>query len=138
MGLLTPIILASAMAASASGLAALRWESRVLIIVAGNAGAASAERQEALLRGRERDLAERRMTVVLVQGENVRVVAGRDAAGLSAEELRRKIGSNEAPFTAALIGLDGGVKWAATEPISLDEINAVVDAMPMRRAGTDR
>ncbi|WP_279477992.1 DUF4174 domain-containing protein [Aureimonas sp. SK2] len=134
---LAPIVLASTVAASAVGLDALRWESRVLLIVSSPEGAAEAERQKELLRGRERDLAERRMTVIAVQGDDVRFLAGNTVPGLSAADLRAKAAIGDASFAAVLTGLDGGVKWVAKSPTSLDEINAVVDAMPMRRSGLD-
>ncbi|RIY01465.1 DUF4174 domain-containing protein [Aureimonas flava] len=137
-GLLAPIIMASTMAASAAGLDALRWERRVLLVFSSAAGEAEAKRQETLLKGRERDLEERRMTVIAVSGDVVRVLAGPSAPDLSAEDLRRRTGVGDAPFAAVLVGLDGGTKWTSQRPASLDDINAVVDAMPMRRAGTDR
>ncbi|MBB3934729.1 DUF4174 domain-containing protein [Aureimonas phyllosphaerae] len=135
---MAPILMASSIAASAASLDALRWESRVLLIVSSESGAAEAERQEAFLRGRDRDLSERQMTVIAVRGDEVRTLAGRSPTGLSAAALRRDAGLGDAPFVAVLIGLDGGVKWTSPTPASLDEINAVVDAMPMRRAGLDR
>lgn len=136
--LVAPILMASSVAASAASLDTLRWESRVLLIVSSEAGAAEAERQEAFLRGRDRDLSERQMTVIAVRGDEVRTLAGRSPTGLSAAALRRDAGFGDVPFVAVLIGLDGGVKWTSRTPASLDEINAVVDAMPMRRAGLDR
>ncbi len=136
--ILAPIILASTVAASAAGLDALRWESRVLLVFSDASGEAEAERQAALLAGRERDLAERRMTVIAVRGDQTTILAGTAVPNLSAAALRQKAGVGDAPFAAVLIGLDGGVKWSSKTPTPLDEINAVVDAMPMRRAGTDR
>lgn len=136
--LLAPVLLASGVAASAGSLDALRWESRVLLLVSSEGGAADAERQEAFLRGRERDLAERQMTVIAVRGQDVRVLAGKAPADLSADALRRETRVGDAPFVAVLIGLDGGVKWTSRTPTPLDEINAVIDAMPMRRAALDR
>ena len=38
-------------------------------------------------------------------------------------------------FSVVLIGKDGGEKLRRTTPLSPDELFAIVDAMPMRRAG---
>lgn len=136
--ILAPIILASTVAASAAGLDALRWESRVLLVFSDASGEAEAERQAAFLAGRERDLAERRMTVIDIRGDQTTILAGTAVPNLSAAALRQRLDVGDAPFAAVLIGLDGWVKWSSKIPTPLDEINAVVDAMPMRRAGTDR
>ncbi len=36
-------------------------------------------------------------------------------------------------FKVQLIGLDGGVKLEKTTPLTMDELYAIIDAMPMRR-----
>ncbi|WP_192845748.1 DUF4174 domain-containing protein [Aureimonas sp. AU22] len=137
-GLLIPIVMATTLAASGAGLDALRWESRVLVIFSSAAGEREAARQLTYLTGRERDLAERRLTVITVRDDEVRVLSGQDAPDVTAADLRGKTGVGGVAFAAALIGLDGGTKWTSTDPTPLDDINAVIDAMPMRRAGTDR
>lgn len=50
------------------------------------------------------------------------------------DELRRKFHVAEGAFTVVLIGKDGGEKLRSTKPIDVEELNATIDAMPMRKS----
>jgi hypothetical protein len=56
---------------------------------------------------------------------------------LSAEAARRdrpELGVRPgATFEVLLVGKDGGVKWRSETPVSISEITARIDAMPMRQ-----
>ncbi len=95
--ILAPIILASTVAASAVGLDALRWESRILLVVSNAAGGAEAQRQDAFLAGRERDLAERRMTVIAVRGDDIRFLAGTEVPASPPRRCARRRASATQP-----------------------------------------
>jgi hypothetical protein len=119
-------------AAMARDLADLRWEKRVLALFDAEPSDAL-ERQSAALLADEAALAERDMVVFAVVGDEVRPVYGAPPSDTAAS-LRERLAAGGG-FQAVLIGKDGGVKRRSAEPISLRELEAVIDAMPMRRAG---
>jgi hypothetical protein len=55
-------------------------------------------------------------------------------AGLLERDLAIKTRFNTPAFSVVLIGKDGGEKLRRSTPLSPDELFALVDAMPMRRA----
>lgn len=61
---------------------------------------------------------------------------GADEAELSkieATEARRRFHIAPAEFAVILIGKDGGEKYRAHTPVTIERLNAVIDAMPMRQ-----
>lgn len=50
------------------------------------------------------------------------------------EQLWEKYNVPSDQFTVILIGKDGGEKLRQEEPLSLDKLYAIIDAMPMRRS----
>lgn len=110
------------LAMSEPHLDALRWTSRILVVVAPDAGDPRLARQRRIFeaaRGgaRARDL-------VWIEG------AGRTA---EADELRRRFGVAPDAFRALLVGKDGGAKLSSAEPIAAERLFGEIDAMPMRR-----
>jgi len=87
-------------------LSAHRWRSRVIVLSAPSASDAELERARRLLADRSREAEERDILVVQVV--------------------------RPGPFAVHLVGMDGGVKLRR-ERLDLDELFAVIDAMPMRR-----
>ena len=130
-------LLASLSSASAQGdLDALRWKNRILILFAPSDSDPSFARQSRLLLADEKGLAERELVVLGVAGGRVETLFGDPKAKHDAGALRRHFGLDaRAPFEAILIGKDGGVKWRQDAPFEPRDMNAVIDAMPMRRAG---
>lgn len=51
----------------------------------------------------------------------------------TAQYLRKKLDAPRGEFTVILIGKDGGVKLKRQEKIQLEDIFALIDAMPMRQ-----
>ena len=92
------------------------------------------EQANLLLAGRDA-LAERDMLVLVVTGDRVTTIFGEAPPGVDAPSLRARYGVDTAsPFTALLIGKDGGVKWRETRPADPAELFVLIDTMPMRRA----
>ena len=103
-------------------LARYRWKVRVLVVLAADPESpalAEQKRQIASLKGGagERDL-------VLVQPP---------AGSAEASALRTRLGLNDEPFQAVLVGKDGNTKLRAATPITARELTATIDAMPMRQ-----
>lgn len=121
--------------AAANGLDAMRWQNRIIVLSDADPASPALGEQERLLLMDEVALRERDIVVLTLAGDDLRVAFG-DAPRLDPGELRRILGIPDRDrFLAVLVGKDGGVKWTASEPTALNEINAVIDAMPMRRSG---
>jgi len=123
--------------ASAQGeLDALRWKNRILVLFAPTSDDPHFARQSRTLLADREALAERDLVVLGVVGDRVETLFGDPKADHTASVLRRRFGrAAGSPFEAILIGKDGGVKWRSGAPFEMDALNAVIDAMPMRRAG---
>ena len=135
------VVAAAIMAATVSAptgadtVADLRWNKRVVILFA-KAGDARVAEQRRGLSGNKADLAERDLLAFAVVDGQIEPIFGDPPAGETAETLRQRYDIAAAtPFTALLIGKDGGVKWRGDRPIGPSELYGVIDAMPMRRSG---
>ena len=102
---------------------------RVLIVAAPAEADARFVAQRHVLDGWTRGAADRDVTRV--------EIAGTDARGAddTAAALRRRYRLATGAFTIVLIGKDGHVAYRAHVPVSGQSLEAVIDAMPMRRAG---
>ena len=114
-------------------LAPHRWAHRVLLVFA-------PDRSDTRLRALADTLARADCDVRdrdLISGELVAAgdsrLAGRRVPAQAASALRRRFDVAAGDFVVVLIGKDGGEKLRAAEP-SLQEIFALIDGMPMRRA----
>ena len=130
------IVAAAASApARADTMAELRWNKRVVIVFA-NAGDPGIAEQRQALSGSETALAERDLIAFAVVEGQIEPIYGEAPAGETAKTLRQRYDIAAAtPFTALLIGKDGGVKWRGNRPIGAIELNGIIHAMPMRRTG---
>ena len=122
-----PILLAVALAASPT-LAQMKWERRVLIVAAPSQQDPALAEQRRILANWTAKGDERDVTIVEVVGDQVR------GAGDTAPALRRKF-RLPSTFTALLIGKDGGDKLRSATPLPAAALEAMIDAMPMRKAG---
>ncbi|QDA60998.1 DUF4174 domain-containing protein [Hymenobacter jejuensis] len=127
-GLLLPLV-GLAQAGSDTSLAetlkANRWQKRVLLLCAASSDQPALKQQQTLLAQDKAGLQERDMLVLdLVTTE---------MSTADKQFLRQKLGIAEAPFTAVLIGKDGGIKRKDTAPITPQRLFGTIDTMPMRR-----
>jgi hypothetical protein len=130
---LTALAIALSIAATpvmAAPLAQFQWDKRLLVVFA-ETGAGDYEQQVDLLNQAQDGLAERDMVVLAVQNGEVQAVFG-SATELDAQSIRASLRQDEGGFEAVLIGKDGGVKRRWSQPVSVDELFAIIDAMPMR------
>ena len=103
-------------------LAAHRWTSRVLVIVAPEGSDPRIEAQRREARARQADYAERDLVVVEAIG-----------AGAEAKSIRRRFGIGERDFRVVLVGKDGEAKLTEAAPIPAVRLFSTIDAMPMRK-----
>jgi hypothetical protein len=107
-----------------------RWQRRLFVIFApreAHEGLKSMRAQTKTPKFGARDL-----DLVEVVGDAVRV-NGEPVATPTARELRRTYDVASRSFAVRLVGKDGTVKLARNGAVPIDEVYALIDAMPMRR-----
>ena len=104
----------------------------LLLVFAPDADSALYRRQQEMLLVAERGLNERDMVIICVIRDAVST-KGRPAAAVAAVDLRDAYGVLPHEFRVVLIGKDGGVKLRQEEPISMADLFALIDSMPMRK-----
>jgi hypothetical protein len=120
------MLLAAALAQAT--IAQMKWERRVLVVVAPTAADPHLAEQRRILAAWRRESDARDLTIVEVVGDRV------SGATDLASAVRRKY-RLPAAFTAILIGKDGGEKLRSPRPFPAAALAETIDAMPMRRAG---
>jgi hypothetical protein len=120
------------MSAGEAALDRYRWQNRILLVFAPDAASALYRRQQEMLLVAERGLNERDMVIIFVIRDTVST-KGRPAAAVAAVDLRDAYGVLPHEFRVVLIGKDGDVKLRQEEPISMADLFALIDAMPMRK-----
>jgi hypothetical protein len=123
----------TATSAAAEGLDSVRWEYRPLLIFTPQIDHPALGRQSTILAEATAGLADRRMAVYVVEPERVFTTFGAPAPDADAEALRRRFRIPDAAFRVILVGLDGGAKLTADEPVSTGTLFSTIDAMPMRQ-----
>jgi hypothetical protein len=130
IGLCAAVVLMRVAAASPSDptMAALQWQRRVLIVSTPRADDPQFVAQQQALShwtgGDDRDL-----TVVRIERDTV------SGSSETATQLRHRYSLEAAQFSVALVGKDGHVAVRSRVPLSGARLEAVIDAMPMRKAG---
>jgi len=90
---------------------------------------ASPQKQRDLLKGHEEELKERDVSVLWVPDLD-------DFDGVSSgkwRDLRRRFHIDDRRFTVVLVGKDGGEKFRSHVPVTIEKLDALIDAMPMRQ-----
>ncbi|MEM8878452.1 MAG: DUF4174 domain-containing protein [Pseudomonadota bacterium] len=108
-----------------------RWQNRVLVLQVRNLNQLVLSQQKTALRADRDGLAIRDMAVFAMTADAVAPVFG-PAPDLAETSVVGRLPEGM-DFRATLIGKDGGVKARWDEPVSLNELYAVIDVMPMRR-----
>lgn len=128
------ILLLTSGLANAQEPAALRWEKRLVMVMAADPSDATYQEQLQLLRAAQEDLRELRIVVWQVQPERYGMGAWEKPNWLQGESLYQNYKSNRRSFECLLLGLDGGVKLRSRDIVTLDELYDLINQMPMRRA----
>lgn len=110
----------------------LRWEKRVIVVLADTSDDPALVEQARRLREAASDLAERDVVQISATDDAV-TIDGSTSDTLSAGRLRQAYASGTNGFQVVLIGKDGGVKLRAGEPVAAGDFFALIDTMPMRQ-----
>ncbi len=117
--------------ARAGGLEPYRWRNRLLILRVERFDQVTLARQKSLLREDPRGLEDRDLVAFAVTADAVAPIVG--AAPDAPPNLRIVRARPQRGFQAVLIGKDGTVKAQWSRPVTLADLFAAIDAMPMRR-----
>jgi Domain of unknown function (DUF4174) len=109
-----------------------RGRQRPVLIVAPSGQDARLSRQREMLAGSFEGLRERDVVLIELVGSQVDTVIGPECSQ-SAKGLRARYSLALDGFSILLVGKDGGVKLRSDEPVSVDALLALIDAMPMRQ-----
>lgn len=111
------------------------WQDHRVFILFADAPSPRVEEQVSALLADRNALSERDMIVLAVIGDDVTPIFGDVPSRADAHALRSRYGVDAAtPFTAVLVGKDGGAKWRENRPADPAELFGLIDTMPMRRA----
>jgi len=109
-------------------MAQMQWHRRVLIVSTPDAKDPQFVAQQLALSqwtgGDDRDL-----SIVRIEGDAV------SGSSETASELRDRYRLDAATFSVALVGKDGHVALRSQVPVTGAQLQAAIDAMPMRKAG---
>lgn len=106
---------------------------RLLIVFAPDAENAAFREQIADIEAHSRDFAERDLVLFTVLEKGISKAGTKSLSSAEKEFLRERFGVIPGQFRVLLIGKDGGAKRTDMHPVSMQTLNGVIDAMPMRR-----
>jgi hypothetical protein len=130
--LLFAVPLFSALLGSAQDLSKHRWENRLILILTDDENNSAFQSQVAEFRKDLTGLNERKIIIYQVMPGEYKIGLNGDNKIKSAR-LYNDYKKTDAGFEVVLLGLDGRIKLQQNELLSLEELYAVIDVMPMRR-----
>ncbi|MEL6536926.1 MAG: DUF4174 domain-containing protein [Bacteroidota bacterium] len=110
-----------------------RWENRVVVIAVQDSASQLAKQQLAEFQEDLAGMAERRLIVYTITQEAYRLATDPKALWQPISPSLKTFAS-QSPFQVSLIGLDGGLKLQQQALLSREDLFALIDGMPMRRA----
>ena len=130
------LAIASAPASSAlpESLLQLRWQQRILIVFAPRESDDRALAFDEIFAARACEVRDRELAIVRVFNENDASFNGVALNAGDARSLRTHYDVSDKVFAVLLVGKDGGEKLRAGADVSLGDLFARIDRMPMRQA----
>ena len=115
-------------------LSAYRWEYRVLVLSAPREDDPRMREQQDNVASTARAFADRDMVLVTLLDTPASTAGNRQLTREETALVRAALDIPPDSFAVRLIGKDGTVKLSAKDPVSMSEIYALIDTMPMRRS----
>ncbi len=119
-------------------LAAMRGCYRPLVVFSRSTGDARLKQQQSALDAAADDMMDRFVLMVPVLENASGYVPPLDAPYIvlpkaEQEAIRHRLGARAGDFQSVLLGEDGSAKLRSSRPLTVDRLNALIDAMPTRR-----
>lgn len=119
---------------NAQNLDQFRWKNRLVLLLTDHADNPEVLNQLKIFESDLEGLKERKLKVIHLTSDQTKIWDTKTEVWSKSDgQLFQKYRKQDASFEMILIGLDGGEKLRKSLPISLDQLFAVIDAMPMRR-----
>lgn len=119
---------------TAQDLSAHQWQDRLILVLAKDSDDVTYQKQIKLFQAAEAGLKERKLVVYHIFPDQYQTGLVAKDSWMNSSELYGKYHRTEASFEVLLIGLDGGIKLRKTEVLTTQDLFAIIDGMPMRRA----
>ena len=121
---------------SAQDVAAHRWQDRVVLLLTDDLQSPDIKEQLAVFRESPDGMRERKLVIYSISPAawNKGLSPAVETRSTVPSKIYQRFHSGAKPFQLILIGLDGGVKWRVNEVVSCEDLFALIDGMPMRRA----
>ena len=126
------ILLCLCMTSLAQELEQHRWQERVLLVFGEQEDTPALKKQFELLTQAQEGLEERKLVVYQVLPDYCSLMFQQKESIPRSPSFKHK--KTKAPFEIVLIGLDSGVKLRQTKILTTEELFALIDGMPMRKA----
>ncbi len=110
------------------------WKNRVLIVFANSDKNPDYQKQMSLISKAEAGFAERHLVVFSIFENYGLSPAYQNLDAQICRKLHEKFKVDKNKFTIVLIGKDGGEKYRKQTILTNEELFAIIDAMPMRKA----
>ncbi len=117
-------------------LAAMRGCYRPLLLFSRDGADARLIRQRAILDAAAADMMERDILLIPLLARPGAYQVPRDAARLQpgeADALRKRFKVATGAFEIVLLGEDGGAKLTSPSPVTMEQLNSLIDGMPTRQ-----
>lgn len=108
-----------------------KWQNRLLLIIADDTSNVNFQKQITHLTKNKKNLVERKLLIYKIF-PNQHIKGLKNNEIVSSNHLYKKYNPKSVSFKVVLIGLDGSVKLKQTEIITVEKLNGIIDAMPMR------
>ena len=113
-----------------------QWKKRVLVLSAPTGDDQHLKQQQHELASAPQEFADRDMALVTLLDNSAATAGDRELTAEEVTTARRDLDIPQGAFALKLIGKDGSVKLSSETEISMAEIYALIDTMPMRRVET--
>jgi len=117
----------------AQDLSSHQWQERVLLVIANDTSNVIFKKQLVELRLNQEKLTERQLVIYQVKPDAYRKGLMKEV-WQKGDDLYRKFNEKPSAYRVILLGLDGGEKLNQTDFLIVNDLFALIDGMPMRKA----
>lgn len=110
-----------------------QWKNRLLIVLSPSFDDARFTAQQRALANYRNDAEERELVVFHISDRDGVGIDGELKPHLFAAPFYRHLQADPGEFSVILIGKDGGEKLRQHAPVTAEQLNGIIDAMPMRQ-----
>lgn len=115
-----------------------RWQDRLIVLIASDIENPTYQAQLQELLAKQAGMKERKLLIYHLFPNEVFLGTNTKTKIWDAKHLYQRFHKGDAPFEILLIGLDGGIKLRKRNFVNVEDLFALIDGMPMRRAEMNR